>query len=597
MAKRDRSNEINKWITLHQLSLRERQEKQPKWDEIDNYFRGWQWDSEKDETTNSGRNIVTVNMTYSHVKVVVPSTFIRYPKIYFIPQSPAAIDACVLLEQVLNADMRRTKLKSVDKRILQDVVLYGTGFSKTTFEIEGDILQTDEEKRAVDSLMEQFHDTPLASAVEETIHVPKAAPRIVRISPRDIGFSVGATDFGDPGFISHHSRMRLSVAKKLYGKKDLQPTYRLNREFSTSVGRFVGYGAEEYLDMVDVYEIWDVENQIWLTIAEGYTDDYLVAPEDNPYSPIEHPFDKLTFTPLEDQMWGFSEIEPVLPQFDELNDSRSQMANHRKRYNRKYGALEGAFASEEEETKLESGDDGIVVKFRGNRPIDEQFKPIIDAQMPADVYKYEALIKDDIRLVGRVNPYRRGDNIGSGTATEANLSEAGAQLGDKDRVDELSEFILNQLEKIRVMRRNLTPGQEVIDVTGNPLDLERWQYWTKEDVDIESMMCVEIGSTQPDDDTSRQNKALLLYQQALANPTVNPQSAFSKLLEGFGERNQSSWFLPNEIIQMQMLIKALGAAKENKGISPLGLNGSEPGPTQTTETPAELRGRAAPINP
>src|SRR6185312_476161 len=152
MAK-DKSRVINEWISLFKLSERERAEKQPKWDEIDNYFRGWQWDDLKDNTRL--RNVVTVNLVYGHVKVVVPSTFIRYPKIYFTPQSPAAVDACILLEQILNADMRTTKLKSKDKRILQDVVLYGTGWSKTTFELEGDIPQSDEDKRTIDGLLDK----------------------------------------------------------------------------------------------------------------------------------------------------------------------------------------------------------------------------------------------------------------------------------------------------------------------------------------------------------------------------------------------------------------------------------------------------------
>src|SRR6266850_2521876 len=105
--KQDYSKDINKWISLYKLSQAEREEKQPLWDEIDKYFRGVQWSEYKRE----GVDIVTVNLVYSHVKVVVPSTYARYPKIYFVPQNPAAVDSSRLLGLILNADMRRMKLK------------------------------------------------------------------------------------------------------------------------------------------------------------------------------------------------------------------------------------------------------------------------------------------------------------------------------------------------------------------------------------------------------------------------------------------------------------------------------------------------------
>jgi len=590
-----RSNEINKWVALTRLSETERKEKQPNWDMIDDYFRGWQWNKLKEDNSD----IVTVNLVYSHVKVIIPSVYLRYPKIYFSPESPAAIDGCRLLEKVLNADMRKMKLKDTNKRILQDYILYGTGFSKTTFEIE-EGYEGPEDQSPLQGLQDEFNDTEepasIQSAVGGKVSIPKASPSITRCSPRGISFACGITDFGDPGFIGHRSFMRVSKLKSdpyYKNTEDLKPSLQINSDFKSSLGSYSGYGAEEYLDMVEVIEIWDVDNQKWFTIAVDH-DDYLTYPEDNPY-PYDHPFDRLVLTPLEDQIWGMGEIEPWLPQQDELNSNRTKKAIHAKRFNRKYAVSGNAFETEEEQAKLERGEDGAIIKFRGNKPISEQFQAIQDAPLPADDYRQGIQILDDIQMIGRVNAARRGDAQGANTATEAGIVERSAQTGDYDRIDALGEFSLAQLEKVRKARRKFTVGQDVIDVTGNPLDLNRFQYWTKEDINVESMMSVEFVRTKPDKEVTRQSKALLLYQQALANPTVNPQAAFSKLLEAFGEQNQASWFQPQELIQIQMMVKALGAANEQKGISPQGSGaGIEPGPNQTTETPAELRGRAAP---
>jgi hypothetical protein len=593
--------DINKWIALCRLSQAEREERQPAWDEIDRYFRGIQWKGYEKE----GYDVVTVNLVYSHVKIVVPSTYLRYPKIYFVPQNPVAVDATKLLESVLNADMRTMKLKDVNKRIIQDVCLYGTGFSKTTFEVEGEIEPGDlEESEHADELIERFRDSQ-PEAIEGNLSIIKTRPHSARVSPRNLFFCVGATDINDPGFIGHWERKRVSSIKnnKYYkNTSDLQPTEKIRGDLRSKLGMYAGYGAEEYLDYVDIYEIWDIEKGRWLTIADGHGK-YLVEPDDNPYLKcgVVHPFDKVVFTPLDDQMWGFGEIEPAMPQFDELNSIRSQQHNHRKRYNRRYLARENAFATDEDVVRLESGEDGSVVFVRPmpGQPLNEMVSPLQDASMPADVYRVALTTEDDIVKITRTTPYRRGDTKGANTATEANLAESAAEIGDSDRVDAMAEFTLSQLEKVRKMRAKLTIGEEMLDITGNPMDVERWKTWTRDDIDLESQMCIEVGSTRATTDESRKQDALLLYQNAIANPTVNPQAAFSKLLEAFGERYQPSWFLPAELIQLQMVLKLLGQQREQKGVSPMGggqpqIGSGEPGPIQPANTPAEVAGRAAP---
>lgn len=583
--------EINKWLALIRISEKDKQEKQPNWDKIDNYFRGWQWGKEID-----GKSLVSVNLVYSTVKIIVPTTYIRYPKLYFQAATPVSVDATRLLEKVLNADMRRMKLKDTNKRCIQDLVKYGTAFTKTVFEVDEGYDEYQDNKDQIDALLSEFNDMGVDEVVKGKFKIPKAKPLCLRISPRDANWAAGATDWGDIGFFSHHATKRVSTLKndpRYKNTKDLQPTSNIRADLKSSLGQWAGYGAESYLDVVDVYEIWDVENQRWLTIADGH-DKYLIEPEDNPY-PYEHPFDRLITTPLEDQITGMSEIEAWLPQQDELNLLRTQQANHNKRFNRKYGIMNNAVENEEELQKLEDGEDGVIIKFRPNRPIREQFTEINDAPISGDVYRYNATVEDDIVKISRTTPYRRGGTSGANTATEANLAEASAQIGDFDRVDAVGEFTLSQLEKVRMARRAFTAGREIIDITGNPTDIDRWKYWTGDDIDVESQMIVQYGSTQGVNDQQRKNDAIMLYDRALANPTVNPQSAWTKLAEAFGESDLPSWFLPNELIQIQLAMKIMGAAKEQpKGISPTGPSGGEPGPAQPTETPAELTGRAAP---
>lgn len=590
-----KESKINDYIALIKLSEREREEKQPEWENLQKYFRGIQWRKTDDEEND----VVVVNLVFSHVKVIVPSTYLRNPKLYFEPDKPSAVDRAKMLSAILNGDMQRMKLKATNKRIIQDAILLGTGYSKTTYEINDPAsLNFPEDREMVDQVTEEFFN--VTNGKGSVLEIPENGPRIVRVAPPDLTFSLGATDLLDVGFVAHRFRKRTMALKNdpyYKNTSDLQPSWIMSDKMKNSP--HFSEGASEYVEMNTCYEIWDMDEGVFFTIAEGHGK-ALREPEDIPYS-YGHPFDKIVFTPLEDQMWGLSEVEAALAQYDELNRLRTQQSQHVKRYNRKYAVLETGFTDEEELTKLTNGEDGVVLKVRdkvGNAS--NAVVAIQDAPMPPDVYRYNTIIEDDIVKIAGITPYRRGGITGANTATEANIAEANSQTRDGDRRDAVSEFVISQMEKVRKARKEFTPGLNIVQITDNPMDAARWEQWRRSDIDLDMEMRIEYASTLPINDATKRQDAILLYDRAVANPTVNPQSAFSSLLDAFDERDQTKWFLPQQIIQLQLIQKILGQQKDQgaaqgpKGVSPIGPpKGGEPGPA-TAETSAELRGRAAP---
>lgn len=586
MAKKKFAKDISRWIGLCKLGIEERTRKQPDWDTLNKYFQGQQWTKD----VPNDYQIIVVNMVYSHLKVVLPTVYPRNPKLFFNPNTAASVDKARLNEAILNTDMEKMKLKQTNRRIIQDVIILGTGFSKTTFEIPDYSVDVRDEI-TLREVKNDFKDVPAASVEGGSIAIPKSYPRCVRVAPGDLVTALGVTDFDDPGFIGHHVRKRLISIKNddfYKNTEDLQPTWEASSDILSGLPQgILVEGGDELLAMVDLWEIWDVENQEWFVIAEGH-DDYLVDPRENIY-PYEHPFDRLVFTELDDQVWGMGEIAPWLNQQDELNLLRTQQANHIKRYNRKYAVRDMNLRDGEDGIlRLQSGEDGTIVFVQGDKPIDDIIRPITDAPMPADIFRVNVLVEDDIVKIGGLTPYRRGGTVGANTATEANIAEGNAQVRDQERVDLTADFVLRQMEKVRKGRAEFTTTQEIIDVTKNPLDKDRWQEWSKDSIDLESEMKVTFGPSTPLNEQERIQRAILLYDRALANPTVNPQSAFSNLLQAFEERDQTAWFLPNILIQLHLLQKVMQQQQEQKGISPQG-GGATPG----QETPAELRGRAA----
>lgn len=479
-----KSSEILKWQTLINLSIEERKEKQPRWEDFDRYFRGLQWNT----TAEQNKDVVTVNLVYSHLKVIIPGIYARNPKLYFEPNKASSVERSRLTEFVMNRDMINMKSKVVNKEIVQDTILYGTGFSKTTYELADESQVLDSEAKDKTKQSGNFYNVSEGPPTQEDFIIPKSGPRLVRVSPYDLQTAVGVTDFMDPGFVSHHVRKRIQAVKNdSYYKntKDLQPTAVASDQVRKAYTSSWNDEVDDYFGYIDMYEIWNPDTGMFCVIAKDH-DKPLRDWEDNPY-PFLHPFDILKFTRLPDQLWGFSEIDPWLPQLDEMNKYRSQAARHNRRYNRKYAMAEGALIDEEHTARLEAGEDGVIVIVKGDN-VSNSIMAIQDAPLPADTYRTNAIIEDDIAKIAGVPSSRRGDVIGSNTATEANITEQSAKTRDSDRMDQISEFVLSQMEKVRLARRKYTPGTEIVKMTDDPTSVARWEDWRKEDIDIDSDM-------------------------------------------------------------------------------------------------------------
>lgn len=580
-----KSSEVNMWLQRVKMSQEERKILQPNWDELYRYFRGLQWDTDRE----TNKEVITVNLVYSHVKVAVPSVYFTNPYLYFEPNKPSAVDLAYLTEKVLNARMETMDLKTINRAVVTDAVLYGSGFTKTTYEVDDDTVElSSDEQNTFNNIDEEQRGK------NDNLIIPANGSRVVHINPWDIGVAVGATDFYDPGYIFHHVRKRVGKLKedKYYkNTSDLQPNTRASDEIIKKAG--IGTFNDDYFDYVDLYEIWDIENQRFCLLAEGH-DKELRNWEENPYN-YDNPFDRLVFTPLRDQIYGMSMIEPWLPQQDEINENRTQSKQHVKRYNRKYAIRERDIVDETQLVHLTDGTDGAIILTKGDMPASNVIAPIADAPMPPDVVRHGLQAYDDQIKVSGLSGYRRGENAGGGdTATEAAIIDRASNIRDQDMMDSIASLVKKQMEKVRISMAQYTPGLQIIKLTDDPTAKKQWDNWTRKDIDINSEMRISYQNALPINQQKRQNDAVLLYDRAVANPTVNPQSAFTHLLKEFNQQSIPEWFLPAAIIQLQMMQKALGQQlKDAKGVSATaGQGGAEPGPV-TPETSAELRGRAA----
>jgi hypothetical protein len=89
------------------------------------------------------------------------------------------------------------------------------------------------------------------------------------------------------------------------------------------------------------------------------SDKFLVTPIKIPFA-FGHPFVMLRNYEIPDHFYPMGELEAIEPLQMELNQTRTQMMNHRKRFSRKWLYKESAFDADGR-SALESDEDNVMV--------------------------------------------------------------------------------------------------------------------------------------------------------------------------------------------------------------------------------------------
>ena len=97
---------------------------------------------------------------------------------------------------------------------------------------------------------------------------------VQRVDLDDFVFDMNARDFAEASFIGHRYRVPLEVAKDFYKKTGKELTASEGRSYNTQgderidvLGRGY-YGADEYIEMVDLWEIWCPQYGVIHTLSE-----------------------------------------------------------------------------------------------------------------------------------------------------------------------------------------------------------------------------------------------------------------------------------------------------------------------------------------
>ena len=513
------------------------------WRRMIDMYRGKQYKGVSEEDR------LLVNIAFATINVVAPSVSINYPKISVNARRYEDSDKAVVTEAIINYWWKHFDCQKELRRAVKDMLICGHGWIKTGYRFIEEEQIADEVVPTFDNFDELAEDR-VESAVESNMIIKEDRPFVERVSMFDIFVDPDATNMHDIKWIAQRIRRPLPEIKK-----DKRYNSAARKEASPS--HYSKYGQDGYAprrssdpsdSYVEIWEWYDIDRNTMSVFCDG-TDKFLIAPTKIPFA-YGHPFVMIRNYDIPEHFYPMGELEAIEPLQQELNQTRTQMMNHRKRFSRKWLYKESAFDADGR-AALESDEDNVMVPVISEENISNVVGPMPAVISPPEFYNQSSLISGDIDRVSGVSEYMRGSlpEIRR-TATEAGIIQDNANARSSEKLAIIELSIAEIAKRLIMLAQQYLTGEQAVRIQGSeaePLWLEFDRDYIKGEFDFE----VEGGSTQPVNESFRRQMAMQVVDAmapfASAGIIDMPKLANYVLQYGFGIRSAASF-----IVQPQM---------------------------------------------
>lgn len=495
MARPSNSDLLSRYLNKIILSKRWRKDEayDETWKRLNDLYRGRHYEYFTDEDR------VLINMVFSTVNVISPSISVNYPKITVAAVSPENAPNAVIAEAVVNYWWKHKKIKDQFRRAVKDFILFGHGWLKVGYRY------VEEERIGED---EDVSDPNVPENVMSTnYNVLEDAPFVERVSPFDVFVDPDGTSMDDIKWIAHRIRRPIRDAKsdKRYSKagRDEIKAVSFSR-YSEDEPRYrkINDTNEGYCD---IYEFYDLRNNTVSVFADG-SSVFLIKPQKMPYA-FGHPFVMIRNYDVPDFFYPIGDVEAIEPLQRELNETRTQMMNHRKRYARKYLFRESALDTAGR-TAMESDEDNVMVPVVGDHPLGDVVTPFPALINPPEFYNQSSLIEQDINTISGVGEFMRGGvSEIRRTATEVGLVQDAANARTADKLATIELAIADVAKRLLMLTQQFQTQvmtARIIGRNGEPVWVKYDRDYIAGDFDFD----VVGGSTMPNNESARRGKAL-----------------------------------------------------------------------------------------
>jgi len=467
------------------------------WQRMIDLYRG------KHHRTDIKEDQLLVNMAFSTINIVAPSVSVNHPKITVNARRPQDGDKAVVTEAIVNYWWRHYDCQKEFRRSVKDALIMGHGWVKTGYRYV-------EEEKAVDGGFDSYDE--LAEVRDENVGesnliVKEDRPFVERVSPFDVYVDPDATSMEDARWIAQRIRRPLEDVKK-------DKRYNSTARSEAAPSHYSKWGQDDFRprrsqdpqdSYVEVWEWYDIDRNTVSVFCDG-SDKFLVAPREIPFA-FGHPFVMIRNYDVPETFYPMGELEAIEPLQHELNQTRTQMMNHRKRFSRKWLYKETAFDTDGRQA-LESDEDNVMVPVITDESLGNVISPMPAVINPPEFYNQSDLISMDMNRVSGVTEYQQGamPEIRR-TATEAAIVQDASNARASDKLAIIERAIGECARRLVMLAQQFMTGEQAIRVVGSeaqPLWLEFDRDYIQGEFDYE----VEGGSTAPMNESFRRQRAL-----------------------------------------------------------------------------------------
>jgi hypothetical protein len=284
-----------------------------------------------------------------------------------------------------------------------------------------------------------------------------------------------------------------------------------------------------------------------------------------------HQFYMLRYYVIPGFFYPMGELEAIEPLQYELNETRTQMMNHRKRYSRKWLALESAF-DDFGRQMLASDDDNVIVPVKGSENLNNVVVPMPALINPPEFYNQSALIQNDIDRVSGVSEYQRGAiPETTRTAREASIIAEAGNARVAEKLVNIENAIARCAANLIMLAQQYLTGEQTVRIVGTEA-APVWLTFDRDYIAGEFDYSVEAGSTAPRNEAFRRDMALQVVS-AMAPFAQAGLVNMGKLAEyvlgtGFGIKNASAFLTQPQAPEMPEGMSPDQQALEGQGLPP-----------------------------
>lgn len=479
-------------------------------------YRGDHWRSslfrqlENNEVDSENpRDRITVMDTLSTILTIKPFLIKRRPKFILRARRqdvPEDVVSAFLQQETLNYAWRELKMQKQARNAVLDALIIGHGILKTGF-----------------TFNEPEADKPVKEGeIEYREYIRKDSPYLERINPLYFIFDIEGCNNGDLessrwcAQIFFRSREDV-IADSTYNKavrSSIKSGFDQPEVISPII--YKEQNEEEVSKRCILYEVWDKKYRKYYVLCKGINKPLIE--EDWPYDYLEgYPFVKLDYIPIPNEPFGVGIPYKIEDQQLEKNRVRTTMFEHRRRFNRKYIAIEGEI-QEIEKDKFTTGSDGTVVWAKSPSAI----VPIQDANLTSDNYRLEEIINRDYNSVTGIDALVRNAPLpGRTSAAEISARQGYTNLKLDDRVEDVDEFIMEAGRKVLQHIKANFNSDQIVEIVG-PLG-RFWVQYSPEDIQAETEFDMDTVSAPRIDPAVEKQQAIELLQVLSSNLQVLTQ--------------------------------------------------------------------------